>query len=60
MISQPNIIPPGWVKVKFEDIAENITDRIDNPQESGLEDYIGLKHLDTDEIRIRRYGDLCG
>lgn len=56
MISELSKVPLGWEKVKFGDIAQNITDRIDNPKESGLRDYIGLEHLDTDEIRIKRYG----
>ena len=56
MISELSKVPLGWEKAKFGDIAQNITDRIDNPKESGLEDYIGLEHLDTDEIRIKRYG----
>lgn len=48
--------PSTWIKVKFGEIAEIVNDRIDNPKESGLSDYIGLEHLDTDEIRIKRYG----
>jgi len=49
-------MPPNWIKVKFDEIAENITDRIDKPKESGLEYYIGLDHIDTDQIRIKRFG----
>ena len=56
MISELNKVPLGWQKVKFGDIAQQVTDRIDNPKESGLKDYIGLEHLDSDEIRIKRYG----
>jgi len=56
MISDLISTPPGWEKVRFGDIARNVTDRIDNPKESGLKDYIGLDHLDTDEIRIKRFG----
>lgn len=56
MISTLEEVPPNWIKVKFEDIARNITKRIDNPAESGLEYYIGLEHLDTDQIRIKRFG----
>jgi type I restriction enzyme S subunit len=56
MISELSKVPSQWKKVKFEDIIENITDRIDNPQEAGLSNYIGLEHLDTDGIRIKRYG----
>jgi len=49
-------MPPNWIKVRFDEIAENITDRIDKPKESGLEYYIGLDHIDTDQIRIKRFG----
>jgi type I restriction enzyme, S subunit len=56
MISDLKNIPRDWEKIKFGDIAINITDRIDNPKDSGLDNYIGLEHLDTNEIRIKRYG----
>lgn len=45
-----------WQKVRFDEIATVVTDRIDKPIESGLKDYIGLEHLDTDCIRIKRFG----
>lgn len=48
--------PNNWIKVKFEEIVQNVTDRIDKPSESGLDSYIGLEHLDTDQIRIKRFG----
>jgi type I restriction enzyme S subunit len=56
MISNLSKVPPNWIKVRFDEIAENISDRIDKPNESGLEYYIGLEHLDTDQIRIKRFG----
>lgn len=56
MISNISEVPPNWIKVRFDEIAENITDRIDKPNESGLEYYIGLEHIDTDQIRIKRFG----
>lgn len=45
-----------WQKVRFDEIATVVTDRIDKPIESGLKDYIGLEHLDTECIRIKRFG----
>lgn len=56
MISNLTEVPPNWIKVRFDEIAGNIADRIDKPNESGLEYYIGLDHLDTDQIRIKRFG----
>lgn len=56
MISDLINVPPGWQKAKFGEFTKNIVDRIDKPKESGLKDYIGLDQLDTDEIRIKRFG----
>jgi type I restriction enzyme S subunit len=56
MTSNLKNVPPNWQKVRFDEIAEIVTDRIEKPIESGLSDYIGLEHLDTDCIRIKRFG----
>jgi type I restriction enzyme S subunit len=56
MISDLIKIPPGWQKAKFGEFVINIVNRVDNPRESGLKDYIGLDHLETDEIRIKKFG----
>ena len=50
------MVSSDWQKVRFDEISTVVTDRIDKPIESGLEDYIGLEHLDTDCIRIKRFG----
>lgn len=44
-----------WVKWKFSDLVENIVEKI-VPKKCGLEHYIGLKHLDSGSLKIRRYG----
>ncbi len=47
----------GWARVRFDQIATQINDRVDNPAESGVERYVGLEHLDPDSLRIRRWGE---
>jgi type I restriction enzyme S subunit len=44
-----------WVRWKFSDLVENIVEKV-VPKECGLADYIGLKHLDTGSLHIRRFG----
>jgi len=44
-----------WVKWKFTDLFENIVEKV-TPKESGLEHYIGLKHLESGSLKIRRFG----
>lgn len=47
----------GWTRVRFDEIATQINDRVDNPAEAGVERYVGLDHLDPDSLRIRRWGE---
>jgi hypothetical protein len=42
--------------VRFGELAICVNDRIDNPSEAGVERYVGLEHLDSDSLRIRRWG----
>lgn len=43
---------------RFDQMAQQINDRVENPAESGVERYVGLEHLDADSLRIRRWGDI--
>jgi type I restriction enzyme, S subunit len=45
-----------WNVYRFDQIAQNITDRVDNPAESGVDRYVGLEHLDSESLQIRRWG----
>lgn len=49
---------PKLKTYRFDQMAEQINDRVDNPAESGVERYVGLEHLDADSLRIRRWGDI--
>lgn len=55
-------LKPGWKVWRFGQMAENIGERADpTPDDSEL--YVGLEHMDTDSLRIRRWGsktDLIG
>jgi len=39
-------LKPGWKVWRFDQIATNVNERVDNPSESGMEHYVGLEHLD--------------
>ena len=45
-----------WEKWKFSDLVDNIVEKT-KPQESGLEHYIGLEHLDSGSLHIKRFGE---
>lgn len=52
----PSTLPDGWRLLPFREIAESITERIDDPASSGLDHYVGLEHLDRDTLEITRWG----
>lgn len=52
-----NALKPGWRKVKFGDVVRQCKAKVD-PETSGLERYIAGDHMDTDDLRLRRWGEI--
>lgn len=44
-----------WKKVKFAEVVRQVKTKVD-PVTAGLERYIAGDHMDTDDLRIRRWG----
>jgi len=44
-----------WPIVAFGDVARQVKDKV-SPADSGLDRYIAGRHMDTDDLRIRRWG----
>jgi type I restriction enzyme M protein len=49
---------PEWLTLNFAEVAENATDVAREPEAEGLELYVGLNHLDSESLRIRRFGHI--
>jgi type I restriction enzyme S subunit len=47
---------PDWRTYRFDQIATNVNERVDDPSKAGVEYYVGLEHLDSDSLTIRRWG----
>jgi type I restriction enzyme, S subunit len=50
-----NIDKTDWETFRFEEIASKISETVD-PNSTDLETYVGLEHLDAEDIHIRRKG----
>lgn len=46
----------NWTQVKFGDVVRLNTDRITDPAAEGIERYVGLDHIEPEDLRIRRWG----
>jgi len=56
-MSDLSLTKARWTTVAFGDVVRQVKDKVD-PEESGLERYIGGEHMDTDCLRIRRWGEI--
>lgn len=54
MLERP-ISKAAWTRVAFGDVVRKVNDKVD-PWDSGLERYVAGEHMDTDDLRIRRWG----
>ena len=50
-------VKAGWTRVAFGDMVRQVKDRVD-PVKAGLERYVAGEHMDTDDLRIRRWGEI--
>lgn len=55
MINLDNIDKSEWESFPFEKIAHRISETVD-PNTTSLEVYVGLEHIDAEDIHIRRFG----
>lgn len=54
-MTAPDVLPEGWRWVRFGDVVRQVKDRVD-PDTAGVERYVAGEHMDTDDLRIRRWG----
>lgn len=54
-IDLKNLDKSNWETFRFEDIAQKVSKTV-KPEEAGVDIYIGLEHIDGEDIHIRRKG----
>ena len=50
-------LPDGWLWVRFGDVIQQVKDKVD-PQTAGLTRYVAGEHMDTDDLRLQRWGNV--
>lgn len=50
-------LKPGWQRVKFGEVIRQVKDKVD-PERSGLIRFVAGEHMDTDDLRIQRWGEI--
>jgi type I restriction enzyme S subunit len=54
-IDLKNIDKSNWESFRFEEIAKRVSETVD-PNTTTLEKYVGLEHIDAEDIHIKRFG----
>ena len=50
-----NLDKSNWESFRFEEITNRVAEGVD-PKTTTLEKYVGLEHIDADNIHIKRFG----
>lgn len=50
-----NLDKSDWKKYRFDEISQSISERVD-PNNTDLEVYVGLEHIDSESLHIDRHG----
>ena len=48
-----------WEKVKFGDISKEVRVSEKEPLKNGIERYVGLEHIESEDLHIRSWGDVA-
>lgn len=51
-----NLDRSRWTRHRFDEIALNVTERVDDPSSAGVDRYVGLEHLDPGSLTVNRWG----
>ena len=50
-----NLDKSSWQRVRFGEVVDSITDRVDDPSAAGVDRYVGLEHLDPGVLTVQRW-----
>jgi type I restriction enzyme, S subunit len=56
-MSSDSTLPEGWRMVRFGEVVRQVKKKVD-PIGAGLERYVAGEHMDTDDLTIRRWGNV--
>jgi len=48
-----------WTRVAFGDVVRLSRERASDPESDGLERYVGLEHIEPNDLKIRRWGHIA-
>ena len=57
-MTENRTLPEGWRSVRFGDVVRQVKETTKNPESDGLSRIVGLEHLDSESLPLRRWHEL--
>lgn len=52
-------LPQGWKTVRFGDVVRDVNEAERNPFHAGLERFVGLEHIEPENLHLTKWGNLA-
>ncbi len=52
-----NLDKSKWKLTRLGDLAEEVSKRVDNPSQTGIERFVGLQHFVSGDLKIKNWGE---
>lgn len=52
-------LPRGWRSVRFGEVVRDVNEAERNPLDAGLERFVGLEHIEPDNLHLKQWGMLA-
>lgn len=52
-------LPKGWRMVRFGDVVRDVNEAERNPLDAGLERFVGLEHIEPENLHLKQWGNLA-
>jgi type I restriction enzyme S subunit len=52
-------LPKGWRKVRFGDVVRDVNEAERSPLDAGLERFVGLEHIEPENLHLKQWGLLA-
>ena len=49
----------GWTRVRFGDVVENVNETERDPEAAGIDQFIGLEHMEPGSLHVRAWGNVA-
>ena len=57
-MTEHGVLPNGWRWVRFGDVVRQVKETTKDPESDGLSRIVGLEHLDSESLPLRRWHEL--